>query len=452
MHIHIFPDPTISGAAAQTPIQTGNYSKEKEPEEYKEKPQMVSIFSQYDTSHDKNLSYQQDSDTKQFIDAGQTKQDFTSGLEKNILSKIKVDVKSLWNSAVGNFSQSYESNDVEKSNESSAQSKINSDTKAILSEQIQSANQILIDAYTKAIEEAKAELAKESEKTETTDNNTQKPNDAGNNTPKTIDDLKNAGIKFKTRSREINGQKQEYIMYKDSSGETQRAVVNEDGSLDPLHQTNEWKGQFSKKKFVTESILKEKFGDKYDIHGDDFRKNVINSLEYSKKDNEMDINFSGNNGWNYTYSVDEAISSGAFDASMSGKDLSQVLGADGKTSRPGITTTKGGSFIQGKDGKQTRVYQYYRGNDNKDQQYCTADAAKEKFHISDEQWQKLENSGANIDNILQNMDDSGQLHFTGSSNLFSVQEYNMPLDFAIDNHIFSAEDLKKYLKAHPDEK
>ena len=214
-------------ATGSGPVNSGDAQQVKVEQK---QPEMVSIFSKYDTdkSIDKSLSYQKDSATKQYIDNGQTQTDFTSGLDKNVISKITVNAKDLWNTAVGSFSQLYSSPDVAKADESSAQSKVDSETKQILDNQIKLANDYITQAFEKAISEAKAEAEKEA--------------------------------KFKTRTRMVNGQKQEYIMYKDANGETQRALVKDDGTLDKLYTMNVIDGS-GKKSFVSESMLREKFGD-----------------------------------------------------------------------------------------------------------------------------------------------------------------------------------------------
>ena len=238
------------------PVNSGDAPQVKGEQK---QPEMVSIFSKYDTdkSIDKSLSYQKDSATKQYIDNGQTQTDFTSGLDKNVISKITVNAKDLWNTAVGSFSQLYSSPDVAKADESSAQSKVDSETKQILDNQIKLANDYITQAFEKAISEAKAEAEKEAKETEEPNKNEpSKQSDA----PQTLDDLKANGTKFKTRTRMVNGQKQEYIMYKDANGETQRALVKDDGTLDKLYTMNVIDGS-GKKSFVSESMLREKFGD-----------------------------------------------------------------------------------------------------------------------------------------------------------------------------------------------
>lgn len=254
-------------------IKSTDYNTTKSGEEKPQAKQMVSIFSSYDNNQDNSVSYAQDSSTKSYMDAQKKSIDsMLSGLTQSVKDKIKVSPEQLWNNAVGSFSSLYQSTKVEEGQESVAKTEVDNQVKTMLDTQISNANSYIENAYQEAISAAQAEVAAEEAEAaakapeagtpeKTPDAETPpKSEDSNDGSYKTLDDLKNSGVKVKTQTRWVNGKDQEYVIYKGPDGEKHRAIVKDDGTLDEIVQNGGKAGAFDTKMFVSQSFVKETLG------------------------------------------------------------------------------------------------------------------------------------------------------------------------------------------------
>lgn len=78
--------------------------------------------------------------------------------------------------------------------------------------------------------------------------------------PSTISELQANGTKYDIKTRTVNGQDQEYIIYKDSQGTTHRAKLTREGKLDELVEHGSTKGTLMQKDFISKSFIQNSLG------------------------------------------------------------------------------------------------------------------------------------------------------------------------------------------------